>query len=66
MNVSMKKSLVGMTKAQRSALVGRAYVKRMVHLWFVPVEFASSMPPAAKIPWWRAGNYYGRARKLNN
>jgi len=54
-----------MTKAQRSALVGRVYVKRIVNLWFVPAEFASSMPPAAKMPWWRAGHYYGRARNLN-
>lgn len=51
-----------MTESNRSYLVRRLLVKRMLNLWFVPVEFAPAMPPGEKMLWWRAGKYYGRFR----
>jgi len=51
-----------MIETTRSHFVRRFFVKRMLNLWFVPVEFAPAMPPGEKMFWWRAGKYYGRFR----
>jgi len=51
-----------MIETTRSYFVRRVFVKRMLNLWFVPVEFAPAMPPGEKMLWWRAGKYYGRFR----
>jgi hypothetical protein len=51
-----------MAETTRSHFVRRFCVKRMLNLWFVPVEFAPAVPPGMKMLWWRAGKYYGRFR----
>lgn len=51
-----------MIETTRSHFVRRVFVKRMLNLWLVPVEFAPAMPPGEKMLWWRAGKYYGRFR----